>query len=111
MKLAPRALPELLAGRRIASVTGTNGKTTTSHFLTAAVRAETPDGQRSVVTNADGANLHHGIVSALGQAPDATIAVLETDERVVADVVAMGSPEVLVPVSYTHLTLPTKRIV
>ena len=102
MKLAPRALPELLAGRRIASVTGTNGKTTTTHFLTAAVRAETPDGQRSVVTNADGANLHHGIVSALGQAPDATIAVLETDERVVADVVAMGSPEVLVLLNFSR---------
>lgn len=66
------------------------------------MRAETPDGQRSVVTNADGANLHHGIVSALGQAPDATIAVLETDERVVADVVAMGSPEVLVLLNFSR---------
>ena len=95
-------MPELLADRRIASVTGTNGKTTTTHFLTAAVRAGTPDGQRSVVTNADGANLHHGIVSALGEAPDATIAVLETDERVVADVVAMGNPEVLVLLNFSR---------
>ncbi|WP_250132736.1 hypothetical protein, partial [Escherichia coli] len=45
---------------------------------------------------------HHGIVSALGQAPDATIAVLETDERVVADVVAMGSPEVLVLLNFSR---------
>ncbi|MDU1588779.1 MAG: DUF1727 domain-containing protein, partial [Cutibacterium avidum] len=47
MTLAPRALPELLADRRVASVTGTNGKTTTTHFLTAAVKAGTPDGQRN----------------------------------------------------------------
>ena len=87
---------------RTIGVTGTNGKTTTTHFLTAAVRAGTPDSQRSVVTNADGANLYHGIVSALGQAPNATIAVLETDERVVADVVAMGSPEVLVLLNFSR---------
>ena len=39
MKLAPRALPELLAGRRIASVTGTNGKTTTVQMLASILTA------------------------------------------------------------------------
>lgn len=99
-RLAPGAFAELVASRRIAAVTGTNGKTTTTHFLTAAVRAGMPDQQ--VVTNADGANLHHGIVSALGQAPQAEMTVLETDERVVADLVAQGHPEVLVLLNFSR---------
>ena len=53
-------------------MSGTNGKTTTTHLLTAAVRASVanPD---EVVTNADGANLHHGIASALSNHPEAGI--------------------------------------
>jgi len=100
-RVDPRALGKLLAGRRIAAVTGTNGKTTTTHLLTAAVRAGVPDPDRNVVTNADGANLHHGIASALGRSR-ARIAVLETDERVVPDVVRLGHPEVLVMLNFSR---------
>jgi UDP-N-acetylmuramate-alanine ligase len=39
LKVDPGALAKLLAGKRIAVVSGTNGKTTTTHFLAAAVRA------------------------------------------------------------------------
>lgn len=105
MTLAPDAFGELISSRRIAAVTGTNGKTTTTHFLTAAVRAQlAAEGAdpAQVVTNADGANLHHGIVSALGQAPRARTAILETDERVVADVVAQGHPQVLVLLNFSR---------
>lgn len=101
-KLDPGAFAELIASRRIAAVTGTNGKTTTTHMLTAAVRAGLGDDGSRVVTNADGANLHHGIVSALGQAPDASVAILETDERVVADAVRLGHPEVLVLLNFSR---------
>ncbi|MEL4358737.1 MULTISPECIES: MurT ligase domain-containing protein [unclassified Luteococcus] len=102
MKVDPRALGKLLGNRRIAVVTGTNGKTTSTHLLTAAIRASLPDGERVVVTNADGANLHAGIASALGEAPQATIACLETDERVVPDVIRLGHPEVLVMLNFSR---------
>lgn len=92
----PLAFAKLLAGRRIMAVTGTNGKTTTTHFLAAAVKAALGLHAHRLVTNADGANLHHGIASALSEKPHADIAVLETDERVVADLISHGKPEVLV---------------
>jgi UDP-N-acetylmuramyl pentapeptide synthase len=83
-RVHPDAFADLVAGRRIASVTGTNGKTTTTHLLAAALRDGLgPDAGRAVVTNADGANLHYGIASALAKARHADVAVLETDERVV----------------------------
>lgn len=101
-RIDPAALAKLLQGRRIAAVSGTNGKTTTTHLLAAAIRAGLgPDTQR-LVTNADGANLHYGIASALGQQPDADLAVLETDERVVADVIELGRPEVLVLLNFSR---------
>lgn len=101
LRIDPGALGKLLADRRVASVSGTNGKTTTTHLLTAAVRAGLADPD-DVVTNADGANLHHGIASALSNHPEAGIAVLETDERVVATVVELGKPEVLVLLNFSR---------
>ena len=102
LRLDPTALGELVAGRRVAMVSGTNGKTTTTHFLAAAVRAALgPDTDR-LVHNADGANLHGGIASALGEAPRADLAILETDERVVADLVRLGRPEVLVLLNFSR---------
>ncbi|WP_040162974.1 DUF1727 domain-containing protein [Nigerium massiliense] len=101
-KLAPDAFGQLVRGRRIASVTGTNGKTTTTHLLAAAVREALGGDARRLVTNADGANLHYGIASALSTAPRADIAVLETDERVVKDLIAKGRPEVLVLLNFSR---------
>ncbi|MGA4508395.1 MurT ligase domain-containing protein [Propionibacteriaceae bacterium G1746] len=101
MKVDPKALGKLLAGRRVAAVSGTNGKTTTTHLLAAAVEASLAD-PTEVVTNADGANLHHGIASALATHPHASIAVLETDERVVPAVVELGAPEVLVLLNFSR---------
>ena len=102
LKIDPDALAKLLVGRRIACVSGTNGKTTTTHLLTAAIKAGTPDPEASVVTNADGANLYHGIASALGEHASASVAVLETDERVVPTVVKLGRPEVLVLLNFSR---------
>lgn len=102
-RIDPDALAKLLAGRRIAAVSGTNGKTTTTHLLAAALRAGLgPEEAHRVVTNADGANLHQGIASALSEAPRADLAVLETDERVVADLVRLGRPEVLVLLNFSR---------
>lgn len=101
-RIDPQSLAKLLRGRRIAIVSGTNGKTTTTHLLAAAVRVGLGEYAGRLVTNADGANLHYGIASALSQAPKADIAVLETDERVVADVIRLGRPEVLTLLNFSR---------
>lgn len=91
-KIAPNLFDDLLKDKRIAVVTGTNGKTTTTHLLAAAMRAKFPN----VATNSDGANLKHGIVSALSQNSKAPIAVLEVDEQVVPYVLESKNVETLV---------------
>ena len=102
LKLDPGALGKLLTGKRIAVVSGTNGKTTTTHFLAAALRESlNHDGSR-LVHNADGANLHHGLASALSSHPQAEIAILETDERVVGDIIRLGRPDVLVLLNFSR---------
>lgn len=101
-RVFPGAFAALVSGRRIASVTGTNGKTTTSHLLAAALRRALGDDADRLVTNADGANLHYGIASALAKAPRADLAVIETDERVVADLLAHGRPEVLILLNFSR---------
>lgn len=100
-KLYPDAFTELVAGRRIAAISGTNGKTTTTHLLTAALRAWVDD-PTDVVTNADGANLREGIASALSQQVHAPIAILETDEQIVPAMVRAGHPEVLVMLNFSR---------
>jgi UDP-N-acetylmuramyl tripeptide synthase len=78
LALAPKALDELAAGRRIAVVSGTNGKSTTTALLAAACSA----GGHRVASNVEGSNLRSGIVALLGgrRARDADLAVLEIDE-------------------------------
>ncbi len=102
MRLDPNALAKLLRSKRVAMVSGTNGKTTTTHLLAAAVRAHLGEDASRLVHNADGANLHYGIASALSTNPRATTAILETDERVVADLVRLGRPEVLVLLNFSR---------
>src|ERR1700759_3165282 len=70
-------LPLLARGRQVILVTGTNGKTTTTRLVTAALGTL---GQQ-IASNAFGANMEAGLVSALAKAPDATLAVLEVDEK------------------------------
>jgi len=74
MRLRPDA-PELLARhRRVSLVTGTNGKSTATAMLAAALADTGP-----VATNADGANTPAGLVSTLATNAAGTV-VLETDE-------------------------------
>ncbi|MFT4110821.1 MurT ligase domain-containing protein [Propionicimonas sp.] len=101
-RIAPDAFADLLQGRRVLAVSGTNGKTTTTHLLAAAVRVGLGADTNRLVTNADGANLHYGIASALSQRPRADIAVLETDERVVSDMIAHARPEILVLLNFSR---------
>ena len=75
LRLDPRLLEHLSAGRQVALVTGTNGKTTTTRLLTVALGA-TGD---AVVSNETGSNMPPGHVAALA-GTRARRAVLETDE-------------------------------
>jgi lipid II isoglutaminyl synthase (glutamine-hydrolysing) len=92
LRVEPELLRLLAAGRQVVLVTGTNGKTTTTRLITAGLGAL---GQE-VASNAFGANMEAGLASALGRAPDAPYAVLETDERYLPAVIEATSPRVAV---------------
>ncbi len=92
LRVEPGLLRLLAADRQVVLVTGTNGKTTTTRLISAALEAL---GQE-VATNAFGANMEAGLASALGRAPDAPYAVLETDERYLPAVIEATNPRVVV---------------
>ncbi len=92
LRVEPDLLRLLAADRQVVLVTGTNGKTTTTRLITAAVGAL---GQE-VASNAFGANMEAGLASALGRAPDAPYAVLEVDERYLPAVIEATDPRVIV---------------
>jgi lipid II isoglutaminyl synthase (glutamine-hydrolysing) len=84
------ALERLAAGRTIALVSGTNGKTTTTRMLAAALET-----RGAVVTNSTGANLMSGLVTTLAKGDAAAPAVLEVDEGLVPKAVAVLHPSVV----------------
>jgi UDP-N-acetylmuramyl tripeptide synthase len=92
LRLEPGLLSLLAQGRQIVLVTGTNGKTTTTRLITAAL---SPLGQE-IASNIYGANMEAGLTSALSRAPDAPLAVLETDEKYIPAMVKATAPKVVV---------------
>jgi UDP-N-acetylmuramyl tripeptide synthase len=92
LRVAPDLLRQLASGRQIVLVTGTNGKTTTTRLVTAAISSLGQD----VASNAFGANMESGLVSALSGAPDAPYAVLEVDERYLPAIMKQTRPRVVV---------------
>jgi UDP-N-acetylmuramyl tripeptide synthase len=91
LRLDPGLLAKLAAHRRIVTVSATNGKTTTTNLLTAALATAGP-----VVTNAQGSNLATGLAAAL--AGDLTVerAALEVDEATLAATAHELSPTTMV---------------
>jgi UDP-N-acetylmuramyl tripeptide synthase len=75
------------AQRRIVLVSGTNGKTTTTALVVAALGGAT--------TNATGSNMSAGVVAALAS-DKRTFTVLEVDEAYLATVADATQPEVIV---------------
>jgi lipid II isoglutaminyl synthase (glutamine-hydrolysing) len=92
LRLKPDLLSLLARGRQIVLVTGTNGKTTTTRLIGAALGTL---GQQ-VASNAFGANMEAGLVSALAKAPDATLAALEVDEKYIPSMLAKTGARVVV---------------
>ncbi len=89
--LQPRALRRLTRGRRVVMVTGTNGKTTTTHMVAEALRE-----RGGTVSNATGANMLDGHVAALMTRPRDPYAALEVDELHLARVTEEFEPAVIV---------------
>ncbi len=87
----PGLVAGLAAGRRCALVSGTNGKTTTTRLLAAAL-----GGPGSVATSSAGANLPAGLAAALASAPAGAAAVLEVDEAYLGGVAGAVGAEVIV---------------
>lgn len=89
----PHLLESLAQGRAVALVTGTNGKTTVTRMLVAALEGGS-DG--AVATNATGANMPAGHVAALVASPEAQRAVLEVDESYLGQLLEGVAPELVV---------------
>ncbi|MEU7693082.1 MurT ligase domain-containing protein [Microbispora hainanensis] len=81
LMLEPDLLRKLAADRKLVLVSATNGKTTTTRLITSALQ-ELGD----VATNAFGANMPAGHVSALASNKDAPYGVLEVDEKYLPEV-------------------------
>jgi len=95
--ISPNLLAELAADQRVVLVSATNGKTTTTRLLTAALEAAGRPGEApAIVSNSTGANLTSGIAPTLASSRGPGIAVLEVDERVLPRVVDPLAPELLV---------------
>lgn len=101
--VALRICPDILAHfgesvrGKVALITGTNGKTTTSNLLARFLRADGCD----VVSNSLGANLVQGIVTTLlerfpGKWKQAHAIVLEVDEATIGKVIGPLHPSVVV---------------
>ena len=90
LKLQPNAAAILAEDRRVVLVSGTNGKTTTTALVHAAISTKF-----STVTNFTGANLFAGVATALSQDSTAPVAVLEVDELVLPWAITETKPELV----------------
>ncbi|TQL79391.1 UDP-N-acetylmuramyl tripeptide synthase [Stackebrandtia endophytica] len=90
LTIEPRLLSMLASGRRVALISGTNGKTTTTRFTAAALEAAGP-----VATNSFGANMPTGHTTALAKARDAVNCVLEVDEHYLPQLLNDATPQVV----------------
>lgn len=94
LALDPIALGRLAHDRRSVVVTGTNGKSTTTRLIAAALGG-------AVATNSSGANMAPGLVTALDDNRDGT-AVLEVDELHVPTVMRQVEPAAVVTLNLTR---------
>jgi CobQ-like glutamine amidotransferase family enzyme/UDP-N-acetylmuramyl tripeptide synthase len=90
LAIDPGLVGGLSVGKRCALVSGTNGKTTTTRLLVAAL-----GGPERVASSSAGANLPAGLASALASSASKGLAVLEVDEAYLGGVAAATSPEVI----------------
>jgi len=87
----PSALEQMAAGHKVALVSGTNGKTTTTRLLAAALSTRGP-----VASNAAGSNLLPGLVGALSYERPGAVVALEVDEGLLSQAAGAVRPDVVV---------------
>jgi UDP-N-acetylmuramyl tripeptide synthase len=97
LRVDPALMSRLAAGRVSACVSGTNGKTTTTRLLRAAMATAGP-----VASNAGGANMSPGVTAALMADRLAPTAVLEVDEMYLPVVARAVRPSVVVLLNVTR---------
>lgn len=90
MRLSPQAMSDLAGDRVAALVSATNGKTSTTRLLAAAVSQQGP-----VVTQPTGANMTDGVLSALAHGMPEALAVLEVDEAYLPRILTAARPQAL----------------
>jgi len=97
LAIAPDLLRTLSMDRSVALVSGTNGKTTTTRLLAAALGTPGAPGLSSIppASNVTGANMPEGHVAALCERWSPT-AVLEVDESYLGQLVVATDPAVVV---------------
>lgn len=93
----PSIMNDLGGGRPVALVTGTNGKSTTTRMLTAALRTK-----YTVVSNEGGDNMDAGVISALLAGRDKDVIALEVDELHVPNIAEKLDADVLVLLNLTR---------
>jgi UDP-N-acetylmuramyl tripeptide synthase len=89
-QLSRHPLRHLARDRWVVVVSGTNGKTTTTHLLAAAMATAGP-----IVTNREGSNLKTGVAVALANDLRPDLAVLEVDEATLARIYDDLAPNVV----------------
>lgn len=90
-------LTRLSSGRTVALVSGTNGKSTTTRFLAAALGTAA-----RVASNRSGANLPSGVVAALADDRTAPVAALEVDESYLPRLLAATRPAAVALLNLTR---------
>ncbi len=93
----PGVLGEIARGRALACVSGTNGKTTTTRLLAAALATAGP-----VASNSGGANMGPGVLHALARRPYAATGALEVDEIWLPKVAREVRPQAVVLLNVTR---------
>ena len=91
LRLDPGLLAYLAQGRRSVLVSGTNGKTTTTALVAAALGGS----GAAVASNSTGSNMPAGHVAALASSRTAPLAALEVDEAYLPQVLTEIHPEVV----------------
>ena len=97
LRVAPTLLQTMASGRASVLVTGTNGKSTVTALVAAAL---SPAGD--IASNRTGANMPDGIVTALKEDRRSSIAAIEVDEAYLKPVVEATAPRALIALNLTR---------
>ena len=97
LRLHPGVLKALAVGREVALVSATNGKSTTTQFLAAAMASKGPTAH-----NRGGSNMANGLVAALDAAREAPRAALEVDEAYLGPITAAIAPRSITLMNLSH---------